>query len=177
MIIDNIIQLLLLCINFNYFVMYVLLYNNYKFMKYNNYFIENNDQVNKIIGSFYYSIEYLFILFMCCLFKVGVIKEFYLEMNKLYIVYDTFLYKTLINTCKSLMNYVIKYLLNNYNLFKIMDLFYSGYNSGFNYQFNNQSNNKFNNILNNIKTNMNISDNSSSDSSDDEYSDNMKKVK
>ena len=195
MIIDNIIQIFLLCISFSYFIPFIIIYNNYKFIKYNNYFINSEDKINNIIGYTYYSIEYIFILICSYLFKIGIIKELYIKTNNIYIVYDNILYEKLINCMKKLVNVSINYTLKKYNLFKIMNLCFNNNleekldektdnkldNNMTNLLVsminNNNNNNNISNLLDNIKNNMNISDVSEmdSDSSDEDYTDNIKK--
>ena len=59
MIIDNLIQICLLILNFTLFIPLVILYNNYKFMKYNNFFNNSNDNINYITGYLFYLLKYL----------------------------------------------------------------------------------------------------------------------
>ena len=203
MIIDNIIQIFLLCISFSYFIPFIIIYNNYKFIKYNNYFINSEDKINNIIGYTYYSIEYVFILFCSYLFKIGIIKELYIKTNNLYIIYDNLLYENIIILLKKVLNLSINYTLKKYNLFKIMNLFFINKNpdnnsdnildnklnnnldnnmndllvSMINNNKNSNNKNNISNLLDNIKNNMDMSDFSEidSDSSNEEYTDNIKK--
>ena len=143
MIIDNIIQIFLLCISFSYFIPFIIIYNNYKFIKYNNYFINSEDKINNIIGYTYYSIEYVFILCCSYLFKIGIIKELYIKTNNLYIIYDNKLYENSIFLIKKVLNLAINHTLKKYNLFKIMNLCF----------INNNSDKNSDNILDNILDN------------------------
>lgn len=183
MIIDNLIQIILLLINFSFFCPLVIIFNNYKFIKYNNYFIESKDKINNTVGYLYYSFEYIMIYIINLLMEIGVIKEFIIESNKLYVVYDNLLYEKIYNFVLNKFNKLVSYLLSGSNVFKIMDLCLSSRtmkpsNTSLNFLDSqcNKKNDNLSNVLNDIKkVNLSISDISSDDLSDEEYTDYVKK--
>ena len=183
MIIDNLIQIGLLLLNFSLFFPLVIIYNNHKFIKYNNYFLDNKDNINNIVGYSYFLLERMIIYLINLLMHVGIIKKILIDTNKTYIYYDNKLFNKLNNFISENVNYLIRYTLSGNNVFKIMELCINNKNNNDKSKLDKldglfyNKKKEVNNILDDIKTKIDLSDSdkSSDDITDEEYTDNIKK--